>query len=117
MFEPNRAQKLSPNRETHFHLIGVCGIGMSALARVLNHFGYSVTGSDVRLESTGETLIQEGIPIFCPQSVSNVKKGQIVVISDAIKEDNPELTEARNLGIRLLRVVGFLGRYPAGLIE
>lgn len=88
------------NKTTHF--IGVGGVGMSALASIYLNKGKPVSGSDIKTTPTIEKLVQEGAQIFIGQSANNLSHNvERVVISSAIKADNPELLAAkeRNLPI------------------
>lgn len=85
------------------HFIGIGGIGMSGIAEVLCSLGFVVTGSDVkksknteRLESLFGVLITEG------HREENVGAAEVVVYSSAVKEDNPEVTEAKRRGIPVI---------------
>jgi len=83
-----------------YNFIGIGGIGMSALARILNSRGAKVCGSD---RSTDTSLVAdmraEGIEVFDDHRAENVQATDILIISDAIKEDNTELLRAHELGI------------------
>ncbi len=85
------------------HFIGIGGIGMSGIAEVLCNLGFIVTGSDVkkskntdRLESLFNVGIAEG------HRAENVGAAQVVVYSSAVKEDNPEVVEAKERGIPVI---------------
>ncbi len=77
------------------HFTGIGGIGMSGIAEILHELGYQIQGSDVTENSNVRRLRQRGIPIFIPQKAENLENVSIVVISTAIKADNPEVIEAR----------------------
>lgn len=90
--------KLScPLKKIHF--IGIGGIGMSAIAEMLADLGLSVQGSDAKESANTERVRKSGIPVFIGHKKENLKGVDAVVISSAIKGDNPELEEARRLGI------------------
>jgi UDP-N-acetylmuramate--alanine ligase len=78
-----------------YHFVGIGGIGMSAMARVLLKQGYAVTGSDLSFSEITESLIQEGIKVFEGHDKSNVTDAEVVVYTSAASEDNPEIVEAR----------------------
>jgi UDP-N-acetylmuramate--alanine ligase len=84
------------------HFIGIGGIGLSALARFLKFKGYSVTGSDMKESPITRTLRSEGIEVSTPQSAINITDQDIVIYSAAVKEDNPEIVEAKNKNMLLL---------------
>ena len=77
------------------HFIGIGGIGMSGIAEVLNAHGYEVQGSDMADSANVRRLQEEGITVFVGHKAENVEGAAIVVISSAIKENNPELIAAR----------------------
>jgi len=77
------------------HFVGIGGIGMSGIAEVLHSLGYEVQGSDLSENANVKRLKESGIKIFIGQQEENVKDATIVVISTAIKDDNPELVAAR----------------------
>lgn len=77
------------------HFIGISGIGMSALARILMQRGYRVTGSSDRRTALTERLTEEGALVTVGHAFANVGDAATVVISTAIGQDNPELVAAR----------------------
>lgn len=90
--------KLScPLKKIHF--IGIGGIGMSAIAEMLDDLGLFVQGSDAKESANTMRVRKSGIPVFIGHKKENLKGVDAVVISSAIKPDNPELEEARRLGI------------------
>jgi UDP-N-acetylmuramate--alanine ligase len=85
------------------HFTGIGGIGMSAIARVLHHRGFSVTGSDVCPGPVVDKLRSEGIHVAPDQVAENIHEKMIVVYTSAAGDDNPEVAEARRLGLPLLK--------------
>ncbi len=79
-----------------FHFIGIGGIGMSAIARILLEKNYRVTGSDLKESVTTLRLKELGGTIFLGHSESNLRLADIVVVSSAVDEDNEELKKARD---------------------
>ncbi len=77
------------------HFIGIGGIGMSGIAEVLHNLGYSVQGSDASASYNTERLAGYGIPVFIGHSSEHVLEASVVVVSSAIRADNPELVAAR----------------------
>ena len=77
------------------HFIGIGGIGMSGLSLIMKGKGFKVQGSDISNNKNIERLRKEKIKIFLGHSKNNLKKATIVVISSAIKKNNPELVEAK----------------------
>jgi UDP-N-acetylmuramate--alanine ligase len=86
-----------------FHIIGIGGIGMSAIAEILLDLGYSVQGSDGKESANVRRLRNRGLRIFIGHASINLIGAQYVVISSAIKPDNPELLEARRRRIPVLK--------------
>jgi len=99
----------------HVHFIGIGGIGMSALARLYLHEGATVTGSDgVESENT-KKLESEGATVLYEQVAENVTGSgskplpELVVYTEAMAADNPELVAARALDIRTINYFEALG--------
>ncbi len=94
-----------------FHLIGIGGVGMSALARVLLRHGARVTGSDARGGTTVARLQALGATIGLGHAADHMAANtQIVVISAAIHEENPELCVARSRGLKVFKYAEMLGQ-------
>lgn len=85
------------------HFVGIGGIGMSGIAEVLHALGYQVQGSDLSDSPNVKRLREKGITIFIGQEAENIKDAAIVVISSAIKDDNPELKAARDKRMTVVR--------------
>ena len=77
------------------HFIGIGGIGMSGIAEVLHNLGYKVSGSDESASYNTQRLIERGIKVAIGHKAENVDGASVVVVSSAIKADNPELMAAR----------------------
>ncbi len=92
---------MSEKREG-YHFIGIGGIGMSALARILIDEKRSVTGSDLAKSQIVEELMSLGAKVTLGHSQEAVKPGHDIVFNSRIQEDNPEVIEARRLGARIL---------------
>ena len=78
-----------------FHFIAIGGVGQSALAKILLCLGYSVSGSDIQESKYTKLTSSLGAKIYIGHSKDNIKVSPKIVISSAIKEDNPELIYAR----------------------
>src|SRR5271167_2624578 len=76
------------------HLVGIGGIGMSGIAEVLLTLGYSVSGSDVKASAITEHLQNMGATIFEGHKAEQIHGAHVVVISSAVRSDNPEVAEA-----------------------
>lgn len=98
----NAATKL-PTDVGPIHFVGIGGIGMSGIAEVLLNLGYKVQGSDLKASKITERLQSLGATIFIGQEGKNLAAAEVVVISSAIKSDNPELQEARLKGLPVVR--------------
>lgn len=84
---------------THLHFVGIGGVGMSAIALVLARRGHRVTGSDRVASSLTRHLEANGVGISIGHAAGHVGDAQVVLVSTAIGEDNPEVIEARRRGI------------------
>ncbi|MDO9572753.1 MAG: UDP-N-acetylmuramate--L-alanine ligase, partial [Candidatus Omnitrophota bacterium] len=87
----------------YYHFIGIGGIGMSGIAQLLLKSGFMVSGSDLKENRITQELKRLGAKVFINHSASNITKQDIVVYSSAIKDDNPEICQAKILGLPLLR--------------
>jgi UDP-N-acetylmuramate--alanine ligase len=81
------------------HFVGIGGSGMSGIAEVLANLGYSVSGSDIAESPAVRRLRQMGIRIQVGHAAGNVENADAVVVSSAVKPDNPELARAREARI------------------
>ncbi len=77
------------------HFVGIGGIGMSGIAEVLHTLGFKVQGSDAADNANVQRLREKGISVFVGQKAENLGDARVVVVSSAIKADNPELVAAR----------------------
>lgn len=85
------------------HFVGIGGIGMSGIAEVMHNLGYAVQGSDISENANVQRLAAQGIEVKIGQRAENIAGCKVVVISSAIKPDNPEVVEARRLALPLVR--------------
>ena len=85
------------------HFVGIGGIGMSGIAEVLNTLGYKVQGSDAAEGANVQRLREKGIPVAVGQRAENLGDAEVVVVSTAIRRDNPELAAARERRIPVVR--------------
>jgi len=86
----------------HLHFIGIGGIGMSGIAEVLLNLGYKISGSDLKLSATTERLAKLGARVDEGHKASNVTGAKAVVVSSAVDPQNPEVQEARRLGLPII---------------
>jgi UDP-N-acetylmuramate--alanine ligase len=89
-------------RAQRIHFVGIGGIGMSGIAEVLLNLGYEVTGSDLRESETTRRLAAQGGRIEVGHRAENVGDASVVVVSSAVKRDNPEVVEARRRSIPVI---------------
>jgi UDP-N-acetylmuramate--alanine ligase len=92
-----------PSELGPIHFVGIGGIGMSGIAEVLLNLGYRVQGSDVSANANVQRLRERGAKVFVGHSGSNVADAAVVVVSTAIKRDNPELMLARARRLPVVR--------------
>ncbi|MEM8771619.1 MAG: UDP-N-acetylmuramate--L-alanine ligase [Pseudomonadota bacterium] len=85
------------------HFVGIGGIGMSGIAEVMHNLGYQVRGSDIADGANVQRLRDKGIPVSIGHGPDNVKGAEAVIISTAIKRDNPEVAAARARHIPVVR--------------
>jgi UDP-N-acetylmuramate--alanine ligase len=85
------------------HFVGIGGIGMSGIAEILHNQGYTVQGSDAAANPNVQRLRDMGIAVEIGQRAENLKEAAVVVVSSAIKKDNPELVAARARALPIVR--------------
>jgi len=95
---------------SHYHLIGIGGIGMSGIARLLLHKGQKVSGSDLRENNITQELKELGAQIFSGHRAENIGGADVIVYSSAIREDNAEILQARSKGLPLIKRAQALAR-------
>ena len=93
--------KLAKSELVHF--VGIGGIGMSGLALIMKGKGFKVQGSDISNNKNIERLRKEKIKVFIGHKKQNLKKATIVVVSSAIKKNNPELLEAKKKNLPIIK--------------
>jgi UDP-N-acetylmuramate--alanine ligase len=86
----------------HIHMIGIGGTGMSGIAEVLLNLGYKVSGSDLQTNEATIRLARLGAKIYRGHRAARVRGADVAVISSAVKEDNVEVQEARQLKIPVI---------------
>lgn len=100
--------------DDHYHFIGIGGIGMSALARILLEKGSSVSGSDLHLSAYTKRLQEEGARLYEGHAEAYLPERATVVFSSSIRDDNPEKQGARAKGLRLLHRAELLAELMEG---
>lgn len=94
----------------HIHMIGIGGVGMSAIATVLLEMGHKVSGSDLKDSETLSLLQQQGAKVYVGHAAPHVKGADLVVYSSAIPKGNPEVLAAEKQGVPLLHRSEMLAR-------
>lgn len=89
--------QLDPSKR--LHILGIGGIGISAVVRILHARGYNLSGSDVRQSALTDEMSSLGIEVFIGHNPENIKHADAVMVSTAIPEHNVELVEAKRLGL------------------
>ncbi|MER2264688.1 UDP-N-acetylmuramate--L-alanine ligase [Methylobacterium oxalidis] len=92
-----------PDKLGPIHFIGIGGIGMSGIAEVMNNLGYTVQGSDANDNANVRRLAEKGMKTFVGHAAENVEEAALVVVSTAIRRDNPELVAARERRLPVVR--------------
>lgn len=118
MKELRESDKLIQNIK-RVHMIGIGGSGMCPLAEILHSKGYELSGSDNNESDPLKRVRKLGAKVFMGHNAENIKGAELVVYSAAISQDNPELCEARRLGIPTMErsvLLGALTRYYDNVI-
>ncbi|MER2520871.1 MAG: UDP-N-acetylmuramate--L-alanine ligase [Bdellovibrionales bacterium] len=102
-------KEFSPQSVGAVHFVGIGGIGMSGIAEILHNLGYRVQGSDLADNANVKRLRAKGIPVKVGHSAENIGEARIVVISSAVKRDNPEVIAAHEALLPIVRRAEMLG--------
>ena len=105
-------------RVRNIHFVGIGGSGMCGIAEVLVNEGYAVTGSDIVRSANTERLAKQGVPIDLGHEGDKAGRADVVVVSAAISEQNPELVMARERRVPIVSratMLGELMRYRHGI--
>ena len=105
-------------RIRQIHFVGIGGVGMCGIAEVLLNQGYSITGSDMKTSATTAQLEEMGAHVFIGHGGQNIAGADVVVISSAVGDDNPEVMAAREQRIPVVRraeMLAELMRYRHGI--
>ena len=94
---------LGTNNLKKIHFIGVGGAGMSGIAEILINMNYEVSGSDIYPSQITERLEGLGLNFFNSHNKENLENVDLVVFSSAINKNNPELVEAKNRDINVIK--------------
>ncbi len=96
------------------HLVGIGGIGLSAIARVLHGMGYQVSGSDQQETALTAELTAQGIIVRHGHNAEHVLGSDLVIVSSAVPSDNPEVLAANRAGVPVVKRADVLGELMAG---
>ncbi|MDY6797628.1 MAG: UDP-N-acetylmuramate--L-alanine ligase [Pseudomonadota bacterium] len=105
-------------RIRNIHFVGIGGAGMSGIAEVLKNQGYDVSGSDLRESAVTERLAGMGITVFFGHQASNSDMADVVVVSSAVRDDNPEVIAARERRVPIVpraEMLAEIMRYRHGI--
>ncbi|MFW9611359.1 MAG: UDP-N-acetylmuramate--L-alanine ligase [Fluviibacter sp.] len=86
----------------HLHFIGIGGSGMSGIAEVLLNLGYRVSGSDLQAGAATQRLAALGAKILLGHEAANITGADAIVVSTAVRADNPEVVAARSAGVPIV---------------
>ncbi len=103
--------------EDYIHFIAIGGIGMSGLAKIVLELGFKVSGSDIKSNANIKLLENSGGDIKIGHSAENINNCSLVIVSSAIKPDNPELLEAHKQNIPVIHRAQFLEALMKGFGE
>jgi len=98
-----------PDPPAHVHMIGIGGVGVSGLARMLATRGYRVSGSDMSQSPATDALRVEGIDVSIGHAAENVAGADLVVMTAAVRGDNPEVVAASAANIPVVKRAALLG--------
>ena len=85
------------------HFVGIGGIGMSGIAEILHNLGYRVQGSDIGDSANVQRLRRHGVAVAIGHAAKNLGRARVLVVSTAIRPDNPELLAARARRLPIVR--------------
>lgn len=94
----------------HLHFVGIGGARLSGLAKLYLDRGFTISGSDWQESGTTKSLKEKGIKIFLGHHPSNISGADLVIYTNAVGQENPEVVEAKRQGIELLEGAELLGR-------
>lgn len=98
----SRSQQRDMGRVHHIHFVGIGGAGMCGIAEILNNLGYRISGSDLRESPVTRHLQELNIKVSYGHSADNIQDADVVVVSSAVDETNPEVTMSRQRRIPVI---------------
>ena len=105
--------KINLGKTELIHFVGIGGIGMSGLALIMDSLGFKIQGSDIADNKNLNNLRKRKIPIFLQHKKNNIKNCTVLVISSAIKKNNPEYKQAKKLNLPIYKRGELLGHIVA----
>ena len=103
----------------HIHFLGIGGIGVSAIAEIMKDRGVVVSGSDMKESTVTQHLVSKGIRVYIGHDAANVEDADLIVYSNAVSMDNPEILRAKALGLPVIPRAEALGmlmdEYPVSV--
>ncbi|MEW5820520.1 MAG: Mur ligase family protein, partial [Cyanobacteriota bacterium] len=119
--KPNVSLKIPetvlPNsKEKSIHFVGLGGIGMSGIARIFSELNYKISGSDIKDSPTLFSMSERGATVFVGHHYNNVDEAGLLVVSSAIKQDNPEIIAAKDKNIPIVHRAQMLSLLTSGKI-
>jgi len=102
-------RNFSPQAIGTIHFVGIGGIGMSGIAEILHNLGYTVQGTDIADNANVKRLRERGIKVMVGHRAEHLGDAGVVVISSAVKRDNPEVAAARAALLPVVRRAEMLG--------
>ena len=93
----------------NIHMIGIGGVSMSGIAAILKNWGFHITGPDTSNSESVQLLLNSGIKVSIGHNLKDVASSDVVVYSAAVKQTDPEILEAKRLGIPTIERADFLG--------
>lgn len=112
------AGKQLMQRVRHLHFVGIGGAGMSGIAEVMLNLGYDVSGSDMNASAVTKRLSLQGAKVYLGHSEAHIKGVDVIIVSAAISEENPEIKAARKAGIPIVpraEMLSELMRFKRGI--
>lgn len=94
----------------HLHFVGIGGARLSGLAKLYQDRGYTITGSDTQASAAVQNLINRGIKVFLGHDPSNIEGADLVVYTNAVGNDNPEVKAAQNKEVSTIEGAELLGK-------
>ena len=96
-------------KNQHIHFVGIGGIGMSGIAELLLNLGYRVSGSDMKETDSTQRLAALGAVVYLGHGKKNLRDADVVVVSSAVRSDNPEVQQAHDTNIPVIPRAEMLG--------